>query len=81
MRDPYSVLGVSTGADEREIKSAFRKLAMKYHPDQNQGDPAAQEKFAQINQAYEIIGDKDKRARYDRGEIDEEGKDKFAGFG
>ncbi|MCT4656092.1 MAG: DnaJ domain-containing protein [Cohaesibacter sp.] len=81
MRDPYSVLGVSRSADEREIKSAFRKLAMKYHPDQNQNDPKAQEKFAQVNQAYEIIGDKEKRGKFDRGEIDEEGKDKFAGFG
>lgn len=81
MRDPYSVLGVSRTASEREIKSAFRKLAMKYHPDQNKDDPRAQEKFAEANQAYEIIGDKDKRGKFDRGEIDAEGKDKFQGFG
>ena len=81
MRDPYSVLGVSKSADEREIKSAFRKLAMKHHPDQNKDDPKAQERFAEVNQAYEIIGDKDKRGRYDRGEIDADGKEKFQGFG
>ena len=81
MRDPYNVLGVSKTADEREIKSAFRKLAKQYHPDQNQNDPRAQEKFAEVNQAYEIIGDKDKRGKFDRGEIDADGKEKFQGFG
>jgi len=81
MANPYSVLGVSKDADEKAIKSAFRKLAMRYHPDQNQSNKAAQAKFAEINQAYEIIGDKKKRAQYDRGEIDDEGKEKFAGFG
>nr|WP_321462824.1 DnaJ C-terminal domain-containing protein [uncultured Cohaesibacter sp.] len=81
MRDPYSVLGVSKSADEREIKSAFRKLAKKYHPDQNKSDPKAQEKFSEVNQAYEIVGDKEKRGKYDRGEIDAEGKEKFHGFG
>ena len=80
MRDPYSVLGVSKSADEREIKSAFRKLAKKYHPDQNKSDPKAQEKFSEVNQAYEIVGDKEKRGKYDRGEIDAEGKEKFHGF-
>ncbi|WP_316861381.1 DnaJ C-terminal domain-containing protein [uncultured Cohaesibacter sp.] len=80
MRDPYSVLGVSKSADEREIKSAFRKLAKKYHPDQNKDDPKAQEKFSEVNQAYEIVGDKEKRGKYDRGEIDEQGKEKFHGF-
>ena len=80
MPNPYSVLGVQKNADEKAIKSAFRKLAMKYHPDQNSGNKAAQAKFAEINQAYEIIGDKEKRAQFDRGEIDEEGKPKFAGF-
>ncbi len=81
MRDPYSVLGVAKTAKPEEIKSAFRKLAKKYHPDQNQDDPKAQEKFAEINQAYEIVGDKDKRGQFDRGEIDAEGKPAFQGFG
>jgi len=81
MANPYSVLGVPRDADEKAIKSAFRKLAMKFHPDQNQGNKAAQAKFAEINQAYEILGDSVKRRQFDRGEIDEEGKEKFAGFG
>lgn len=81
MRDPYSVLGVAKSAKPEEIKSAFRKLAKKYHPDQNKDDPQAQTKFSEINQAYEIIGDKDRRAQFDRGEIDAEGKQTFQGFG
>lgn len=81
MPNPYSILGVQKAADEKAIKSAFRKLAMKYHPDHNKDNKSAQAKFAQINQAYEILGDKEKRAQYDRGEIDDEGKPKFAGFG
>lgn len=82
MRDPYSVLGVAKTAKPEEIKSAFRKLAKKLHPDQNQDDPTAQEKFAEINQAYEIVGDKDKRGQFDRGEIDGEGKPAgFSGHG
>lgn len=81
MRDPYSVLGVPRSASEREIKSAFRKLAKQYHPDQNKNDPKAQEKFSEINQAYEIVGDKEKRTRFDNGEIDAEGKERFQGFG
>ncbi|AIJ71324.1 MULTISPECIES: DnaJ C-terminal domain-containing protein [Brucella] len=80
MRDPYSVLGVAKTAKPEEIKSAFRKLAKKHHPDQNQDDPKAQERFAEVNQAYEIIGDKNKRAQFDRGEIDAEGKPVFQGF-
>jgi DnaJ-class molecular chaperone len=71
---------VTKGASEAEIKKAYRGLAKKYHPDQNKNDPKAKEKFAEASQAYEIIGDKDKRAQYDRGEIDAEGKEKFAGF-
>lgn len=74
MTDPYSTLGVTKAANEREIKSAFRKLAKKYHPDQNTDNPKAQEKFSEINTAYEILGDKDKRGQYDRGEIDADGK-------
>ncbi len=80
MRDPYRVLGVDKSASESEVKSAFRKLAKKLHPDQNANDPKAKEKFAELNQAYEIVGDKEKRGQFDRGEIDAEGKPKFTGF-
>lgn len=82
MRDPYQVLGVAKSADEKEIKSAFRKLAKQYHPDQNKGDPKAKEKFSEANQAYEIIGDKEKRRRFDAGEIGPDGAERgFEGFG
>ncbi len=82
MRDPYSVLGVAKDASEKDIKSAFRKLAKQYHPDQNGKNPAAKEKFNEANQAYEIVGDKAKRAKFDAGEIDAEGKERaFDGFG
>lgn len=80
MANPYTVLGVKKSDDEKAIKSAFRKLAKKYHPDQNKEDKNAQSKFAEINQAYEILGDKEKKAQFDRGEIDEKGNPKFAGF-
>lgn len=80
MRDPYTVLGVARTAKPQEIKSAFRKLAKQYHPDHNKGDKNAQDKFAEINQAYEIIGDKEKKEKFDRGEIDAEGKPIFQGF-
>ncbi|MCA1297879.1 DnaJ C-terminal domain-containing protein [Stappia indica] len=81
MRDPYSVLGVDKSASEADIKRAFRKLAKAYHPDQNAGDPKAQERFAEANQAYEILGDKEKRGQFDRGEIDAEGKPRFQAHG
>lgn len=82
MRDPYDVLGVAKSADQNEIKRAFRKLAKKLHPDSNTTDPKAQEKFAELNGAYEILGEPDKRAQFDRGEIDAEGKPRgFEGFG
>ena len=80
MRDPYAVLGVAKNAPAKEIKSAFRRLAKKYHPDQNPDDPKAKDRFAEINQAYEIVGDDTKRAQFDRGEIDASGKPRFAGF-
>jgi DnaJ-class molecular chaperone len=80
MRNPYEVLGVSRSASEAEVKSAFRKLAKQYHPDRNANDPKAKERFAEVNNAYEIVGDKDKRGKFDRGEIDAEGKPKFQGF-
>jgi DnaJ-class molecular chaperone len=80
MRDPYQVLGVAKDAPAKEIKSAYRKLAKKYHPDQNPDDPKAKERFGEANQAYEIVGDEKKRGAYDRGEIDAEGKQRFQGF-
>lgn len=81
MRDPYTVLGLGKSASAADIKKAFRKLAKAYHPDQNKSDPKAKEKFAEANQAYEILGDEKKRGQFDRGEIDAEGKPRgFEGF-
>src|SRR5712671_1316704 len=80
MRDPYEVLGVSKSASAAEIKSAFRKLAKKHHPDANKHDPKAASRFAELNAAYEIAGDADKRKAFDRGEIAAEGKPRFQGF-
>ena len=80
MRDPYEVLGVSKGASEADVKSAFRRLAKKLHPDANKHDPKAATRFAELNAAYEIVGDSDKRKAFDRGEIDAEGKPRFQGF-
>jgi len=80
MRDPYEVLGVPRSASAAAIKSAFRKLAKKHHPDSNKNDPKAAERFSEINSANEILGDEDKRKQFDRGEIDAEGKPRFTGF-
>src|SRR6202163_121167 len=80
MRDPYEVLGVTRSASAADIKSAFRRLAKKLHPAANKHDPKAATRFAEINAAYEIIGDKDKRKAFDNGEIDAEGKPRFQGF-
>ncbi len=80
MRDPYEVLGVDRKANANDIKSAFRRLAKKLHPDANKNDPKAASRFAEINAAYEILGEDDKRKAFDRGEIDAEGKPRFRGF-
>jgi DnaJ-class molecular chaperone len=80
MRDPYEILGVSKGASEAEIKSAYRRLAKKLHPDANKHDPRAASRFAELNAAYEIAGDDKKRKAFDNGEIDAEGKPRFRGF-
>ena len=64
--DYYSVLGVDKGADDATIKKAYRKLAMKYHPDRNPDDKAAEEKFKEVGEAYEVLSNPDKRAAYDR---------------
>ena len=75
----YDVLGVSQNASDAEVKSAYRKLARKYHPDLNKDDKNAAEKFKEVSSAYEILGDKEKRKKYDNKEIDAEGKP--TGFG
>ena len=65
-RDYYEVLGIAKGASEAEIKSAYRKLAKKYHPDLNPGDKTAEEKFKEVGEAYEVLSDPDKKAKYDQ---------------
>src|SRR5215208_4448364 len=82
--DLYQRLGVKRGASEEEIKKAYRSLAKQLHPDRNTGKPDAAKRFAEITHAYDLLSDKDKRAKYDRGEIDEEGNPKMpfgSGFG
>ncbi len=73
MSDPYQTLGVARTASEKEIKSAYRKLAKELHPDRNKDNPKAAEKFSQVTNAYDLLSDKDKRAQFDRGEIDADG--------
>ena len=79
--DPYKELGVSRGASADEIKKAFRKLAKELHPDKNPGNTAADERFKRITAAFDLLGDKEKRAKFDRGEIDADGREQFRGFG
>lgn len=71
--DPYSTLGVPRGASEKDIKSAYRKLAKELHPDTNKDNPKAAERFSDVTRAYDLLSDKTKRAQFDRGEIDAEG--------
>ena len=78
-RDYYEVLGLQKGASDDEIKKAFRKMAMKYHPDKNPGDKEAEEKFKQVNDAYGVLSDPDKKSKYDR--FGHAGVDPSAGFG
>src|SRR5438128_1985726 len=65
-KDYYGILGVARGADEKEIKSAYRRLARKYHPDVNPGDKTSEAKFKEVSEAYEVLSDSEKRAQYDR---------------
>ena len=83
MSDPYSTLGVARTASEKEIKSAYRTLAKELHPDRNKDNPKAAERFSDATKAYDLLSDKDKRAQFDRGEIDHEGNplNPFAGMG
>jgi DnaJ-class molecular chaperone len=78
--DLYQRLGIKRGATEAEIKKGYRSLAKQLHPDRNKDNPKANERFSQVTQAYDILSDTDKRASYDRGEIDEDGNPKFAGY-
>ena len=80
-RDPYLELGVSRGASASEIRKAFHKLAKQHHPDTNPGNKAAEERFKQVSAAFDILGDVDKRKKFDAGEIDADGRETFRGFG
>jgi DnaJ-class molecular chaperone len=76
MKDPYEILGVERGATEAQLRSAYRKLAKRHHPDLNPGSKAAEEQFKEINAAYDLLSDPEKRARFDRGEIDASGAER-----
>src|SRR5271163_768160 len=73
MRDPYEILGLDRSADEAAIKAAYRKLAKRHHPDLHPGDKKAAERFSELNNANDLLSDPERRARFDRGEIDAEG--------
>src|SRR5579872_6123067 len=73
MRDPYEILGLTRDADDAAIKAAYRKLAKKHHPDLHPGDKKAAERFQELNNANDLLSDPERRARFDRGEIDAEG--------
>jgi DnaJ-class molecular chaperone len=79
-RDPYQELGVSRTATADEIRKAFRKLAKQHHPDANPGDKGSEEKFKRVSAAFDIVGDEEKRKKFDRGEIDADGREAYRGF-
>jgi DnaJ-class molecular chaperone len=79
--DPYTELGVARGASADEIRKAFRKLAKQHHPDRNQGNKTSEERFKRITAAFDILGDEDKRKKFDAGEIDADGRESMRGFG
>lgn len=80
-QDPYQELGVARGASADDIRRAFRKLAKQHHPDANPGDKAAEERFKRVSAAFDILGDPEKRAKFDRGEIDADGRERVNPFG
>ena len=80
-RDPYQELGVSRGASHDEIRKAFRKLAKQHHPDTNPGNKAAEDRFKQVSAAFDIVGDAEKRKKFDAGEIDADGRETMRGYG
>ena len=79
-RDPYQELGVTRSAGADDIRKAFRKLAKQHHPDANPGDKASEERFKRVSAAFDILGDEEKRKKFDRGEIDADGRETFRGF-
>ena len=83
VKNPYDLLGVDKSATDKEIRSAYRKLAKELHPDRNKDNPKAAERFSDVTKAYDLLSDKDTRAQFDRGEIDHEGNplNPFAGMG
>jgi DnaJ-class molecular chaperone len=80
-QDPYAELGVSRSAGADDIRKAFRKLAKELHPDRNPGDKASEERFKRVTGAFDILGDPEKKAKYDRGELDADGRETARGFG
>lgn len=76
-KDYYDILGIARDADQSDIKKAYRKLAFQYHPDTNEGDQRAEDKFKEINEAYDVLGDRNKRSRYDLGEAPSAGPNPF----
>jgi DnaJ-class molecular chaperone len=79
--DPYQELGIARGAGQDDVRKAFRKLAKQLHPDKNPGDKTAEERFKRISAAFDILGDPDKRAKFDSGQIDNDGRETMRGFG
>ena len=79
-QDPYSELGVARGAKPDEVRRAFRKLAKELHPDKNPGNAKAEERFKRVSAAFDILGDEEKRKKFDRGEIDADGRETMRGF-
>ncbi len=79
-KDPYQLLGISKSASEKEVKQAYRKLAKQCHPDLNPGNKAQEQKFKELTAAYDLLSDSDKKARFDRGELDADGNPTMGGF-